>query len=89
MVLSEKTLLEQLNEHVNIDADTLDSAFIASLPIRPHDVTSNPGFLHEQIANPANLKLMEDLVTELKGASWVDVYTRAVSFRRQRLMDGH
>ena len=72
------SLLEQLSETVNIDADTLDAAFIASLPITCHDVTSKQGFVHEALVAPVNKEIVERTVREMKGQPWEEVYAVCV-----------
>jgi hypothetical protein len=72
------SLLEQLSQTVNIDADTLNEQFIASLPIRCHDVTSNQGFVHEALTADVNKELVERTVREMKGAPWEEVYAVCV-----------
>jgi transaldolase len=74
-----KTLLEQLEEHMNVDCDTLDPIFINSLPIKCHDQTSNQRIVHEAIVAPENARLVEDTVKELKGQPWDEVYVTCVS----------
>ena len=75
------SLLEQLSETVNIDADTLNVEFIAGLPIRCHDVTSNQGFVHEALTAPVNKELVERTVREMKDAPWEEVYAVCVGLR--------
>jgi transaldolase len=75
----QRTLLEQLESYVAVDADTLEADYIASLPITPHDVTSNPRFVHDQIADPSNKELVDQVVKELKDAPWEEIYAVIVS----------
>ena len=74
-----KSLLEQLEEHVNVDCDSLDPIFIKTLPIKCHDQTSNQRIVHEAIVAPENAHILEAVVKELKGQPWDEVYVGAVS----------
>ncbi|BEJ14003.1 hypothetical protein CspHIS471_0311770 [Cutaneotrichosporon sp. HIS471] len=69
-----KSLLEQLEERVAVDADTYDVDIIRSLPIVPHDATSNQGFIHAALVDPRNEELVKGVVDEMKGGSWEEVY---------------
>lgn len=73
-----KSLLEQLEEHINVDCDSLDPVFIKSLPIKCHDQTSNQRIVHDAIVAPENLHIVESAVKELKGRSWDEVYVTSV-----------
>lgn len=73
-----KSLLEQLEDHINVDCDSLDPSFIKSLPIRCHDQTSNQRIVHEAITDPTNAYITKAVVEELKGQPWDDVYVTAV-----------
>ena len=64
---------------VNVDVDAMDPDFIKSLPITPHDMTSNQIHVHGQMSEPKNRQLLLDVAREYKDRSWVDVYTRVVS----------
>ncbi|RSH93055.1 hypothetical protein EHS25_007408 [Saitozyma podzolica] len=70
----QRTLLEQLASYVAVDADTLEVDYITSLPITPHDVTSNPRFVHDQLADTNNKEMVEQVVKELKDAPWEEIY---------------
>lgn len=76
---STKTLLEVLEDHINVDADSLDPAFIKSLPVRCHDQTSNQRIVHEAIVDPVNAAIVEKTVRELKGQPWDEVYVLALA----------
>ena len=82
MVASSPTLLEQLNTLIAVDADTLDAAFIASLPTKLHDMTSNPRFILEALLAPENKEVVEGVVKDMKGKAWDEVYPYLVSDRR-------
>ncbi|KAH7034675.1 putative transaldolase [Microdochium trichocladiopsis] len=80
------SLLERLEELINIDADTLDYDFIQSLPIIPHDQTSNPFWLHMQMSDPKNAGVVKKVARELQDEGFLAVYTRlAVLFSSQNL----
>ncbi|KAL4749236.1 hypothetical protein BDW72DRAFT_137462 [Aspergillus terricola var. indicus] len=68
--------LHKLEEQVNVDVDAMDPDFIKSLPITPHDMTSNQIHVHGQMSEPKNRQLLLDVAREYKDRSWVDVYTR-------------
>ena len=74
-----KTLLEVLEEHINVDCDSLDPAFIKTLPIKCHDQTSNQRIVHEAIVAPENAHILESTVRDLKGEPCDEVYVTAVS----------
>ncbi len=73
------SLLEQLNSHLCVDVDTMDSDFVRSLPITPHDMTSNPRFVYDALIDPRNKEIVEGAVKEMKGKSWEEVYAVCVS----------
>lgn len=77
------SLLEQLNNALDVDADTMDRDFIASLPIRCNDMTCNPNFAHQALVDPRNAELVRETVRELKGHPWQNVWARAVRFSRK------
>ncbi|KAL4785496.1 hypothetical protein BJX76DRAFT_180236 [Aspergillus varians] len=70
------TWLHKLEEQVNVDVDAMDPVFIQSLPIIPHDMTSNQIHVYGQMSDPSNEQLLADVAREYKGRSWVEVYTR-------------
>lgn len=74
-----KSLLEQLEEHINVDCDSLDPAFIKTLPIKCHDQTSNQRIVHEAIVAPENAHIVEAVVKEFKGQAWEEIYVNSVS----------
>ena len=76
---NQKTLLEVLEENINVDADTLDYEFVRSLPIKCHDMTSNPRFVGLEIEDPKNRELVESVIKSMPGADWKDVYATLVS----------
>jgi hypothetical protein len=48
------------------------------MPIKPHDMTSNQGWVHEQMCNPVNEELFKSVVKEYKDKGWLAIYTRMV-----------
>ncbi|KAL4790403.1 hypothetical protein BDV19DRAFT_394070 [Aspergillus venezuelensis] len=71
------TWLHKLEEQVHVDVDAMDPAFIKSLPITPHDMTSNQIHVHGRMSHPENRQLLLDVTKEYKGKSWMEIYTRA------------
>lgn len=67
------------NFAVNVDVDWMDPEYSKSLPIVPHDMTSNQLWVHEQMCNPDNEQLFLDVVKECKSQGWLAIYTRMVS----------
>lgn len=64
---------------VNIDVDYMNPAFTLSLlPVVPQDMTSNQGYVHEEMCHPDNEKLFRSVVEEYKGQGWQAIYTRMV-----------
>jgi transaldolase len=56
----------------------MDPAYTLSMPIKPHDMTSNQGWVHEQMCNPVNEELFKSVVKEYKDKGWLAIYTRMV-----------
>lgn len=56
----------------------MDPSYTLSMPIVPHDMTSNQGWVHEQMCNPINDELFKSVVKELKDQGWLAIYTRMV-----------
>jgi len=79
MITKEKTLLEQLEALVAVDADTFDADFIKSLSIVPHDATSNQWFIHDALVDERNADVVAQTIKELKDKNWKDVYAVCVS----------
>lgn len=65
---------------MNVDVDWMDPAFTLSLPIVPHDMTSNQGWVHEQMCHPDNEELFKQVVKEYKDQGWLAIYTRMVRY---------
>ncbi|KAK6813416.1 hypothetical protein RU639_011304 [Aspergillus parasiticus] len=68
--------LEHLEDQVNVDVDWMDPVFIQSLPITPHDMTSNQIHVHAQLQNPIHKGLIAEVAREYKGRGWLAIYTR-------------
>jgi transaldolase len=64
---------------VNVDVDWMDPSYTLGMPIVPHDMTSNQGWVHEQMCNPINEELFKSVVKEYKDQGWLKIYTRMVS----------
>lgn len=79
MIAKVKSVLEQLEDVVAVDADTFDTDFIKSMPFKPNDATSNQGFIHAALVDPRNKEIVDRTVAELKGESWEAVYAVCVS----------
>lgn len=56
----------------------MDPSYTLSMPIVPHDMTSNQGWVHEQMCNPINDELFKSVVKEYKDQGWLAIYTRMV-----------
>lgn len=63
----------------------MDPAYTLSLPIVPHDMTSNQGWVHEQMCNPINEELFKSVVKEYKDKGWLAIYTRMVFYEFSNL----
>ncbi|KAJ5525165.1 hypothetical protein N7494_011815 [Penicillium frequentans] len=68
--------LQKLSEQLNIDVDWMDPSYTLSMPIVPHEMTSNQGWVHEQMCNPINEELFKSVVREYKDQGWINTYTR-------------
>ncbi|GKZ45856.1 hypothetical protein AbraIFM66951_008724 [Aspergillus brasiliensis] len=79
--------LERLEEQVNVDVDWMDPAFIQSLPITPHDMTSNQVHVHAQLENPINRELIAKVAREYKDRGWLATYTRIAVLLCKRSID--
>lgn len=72
---------------MNIDVDWLDPDFIQSMPIRPHDQTSNQLWLGIQLSHASNKDLLAATVKELNGRGWLAAYSRMAAVMCQKNMD--
>ena len=66
------------NTTANIDVDYMDPTFTKSLPIVPHDMTSNQLLVDLQMNHPDNAQLVRNVVEEYKDKGWLAAYTRIV-----------
>lgn len=63
---------------VNVDVDWMDPEYIKSMPIKPHDQTSNQLWVDIQLHHPSNADLLVETAKELKDKGWLAIYTRMV-----------
>ena len=63
---------------MNVDVDWMDPSFTKSLPIVPHDMTSNQLWVDIQMDHPDNKELVRNAIREYKSQGWLAVYTRIV-----------
>ena len=63
---------------VNVDVDWMDPEYIKSMPIVPHDQTSNQLWVDIQLGHSSNQELFRQVATELKNEGWLAIYTRMV-----------
>lgn len=71
-----QTWLEKLEEQLNVDVDWMDPEYIKSMPIKPHDQTSNQLWVDIQLGHPSNAELLAQTAKELKDKGWLAIYTR-------------
>lgn len=63
---------------VNVDVDTMDPAFPGTLPIKPHNQTSNQLIVSEHMLRPENREMFLQAVRDYKDQGWQAVHTRVV-----------
>lgn len=63
---------------VNIDVDWMDPDYIKSMPIKPHDQTSNQIWLGIQLAHASNAEVLRQTTKDLAKEGWVAIYSRMV-----------
>ena len=56
----------------------MDPEYIASLPFKPHDQTSNQLWVDIQLGHESNRELLLQTASELKHDGWLAIYTRMV-----------
>lgn len=61
---------------LDVDVDDMDADFIRSMPMKPHDQTSNQAFVDAELAKEANRDLIVEVASKMKGADWLAIYTR-------------
>ncbi|KAL7815518.1 aldolase [Trichoderma gracile] len=71
-----QTWLEKLEEQLNVDVDWMDPEYIRSMPIKPHDQTSNQLWVDIQLGHPSNAELLAQTAKELHDKGWLAIYTR-------------
>ncbi|KAJ5098126.1 hypothetical protein N7532_005127 [Penicillium argentinense] len=81
------TWLQKLSEQLNVDVDWMDPAYTLSMPIVPHDMTSNQGWVHEQMCNPVNEELFKSVVKEYKDQGWLAIYTHMACLMSKANLD--
>lgn len=59
----------------------MDPEYIKSMPIVPHDQTSNQLWVDIQLGHPSNRDLLLEMAKELKDEGWLAIYTRMVRSR--------
>lgn len=67
---------------VNVDVDWMDPEYIKSMPIVPHDQTSNQLWVDIQLGHESNRHLFLKTAKELKNEGWLAIYTRMVSLHQ-------
>lgn len=70
---------------MDVDVDWMDPAFSKSLPIVPHDMTSNQLWVDIQMDHPDNKELFQNAIREYKDKGWLRTYTRIVSYTDEKL----
>ncbi|KAL4864770.1 hypothetical protein BDV12DRAFT_205527 [Aspergillus spectabilis] len=68
--MSNRTLLDRLGELCNVDVDDIDTAFIKSLPFKPHNQTSNQQIVCNAMLADPNRKLFTDMVHKYGDQGW-------------------
>ncbi|KAI3550002.1 transaldolase [Colletotrichum abscissum] len=76
------TWLDKLEEQINVDVDWMDPEYIKSMPIVPHDQTSNQLWVDIQLGHESNRHLFLETAKELKNEGWLAIYTRMVSLHQ-------
>ncbi|CAM1503319.1 Fc.00g080950.m01.CDS01 [Cosmosporella sp. VM-42] len=70
------TWLDKLEEQINVDVDWMDPEYIKSMPIVPHDQTSNQLWVDIQLGDASNQEMFREVAKELKDEGWLAIYTR-------------
>ncbi|PHH54837.1 Transaldolase [Ceratocystis fimbriata CBS 114723] len=79
MAATKKTMLQLLEEQVDVDVDWMDPEFIRSNDRTFHDMTSNQFIVDAQIGRPENRDLIVQAAQELGTSDWLAVYTRVAA----------
>jgi transaldolase len=72
------TWLEKLEEWLDVDVDWMAPEYIKSMPMIPHDQTSNQLWVDIQLGDESNRDLLIATCKELKEQGWIAIYTRMV-----------
>lgn len=56
----------------------MDPGYIKSMPIVPHDQTSNQILLDIALSSASNAELLKQTAQDLKEQGWLHIYTRMV-----------
>ncbi|KXH60805.1 transaldolase [Colletotrichum salicis] len=70
------TWLDKLEEQINVDVDWMYPEYIKSMPIVPHDQTSNQLWVDIQLGHESNRGLFLETAKQLKNEGWLAIYTR-------------
>lgn len=62
----------------------MDPEYVKSMPIKPHDQTSNPVFVDLALGSESNAGLLEKTAQDLREKGWLAIYTRMVSRLKSR-----
>ncbi|KAM5354561.1 hypothetical protein ACJ41O_001208 [Fusarium nematophilum] len=74
--IGSQTWLEKLEEQLNVDVDWMDPEYIKSMPIVPHDQTSNQLWVDMRLGDASNREMFLETAKELKDQGWLPIYTR-------------
>ncbi|GME25685.1 aldolase [Neofusicoccum parvum] len=74
--VTQVTWIEKLEEWLNVDVDTMDPAFPGTLPIKPHNQTSNQLITSEHMLLPENQEMFLQAVRDYKDQGWQAVHSR-------------
>ncbi|KAL4861506.1 hypothetical protein BDV12DRAFT_207969 [Aspergillus spectabilis] len=74
--MATRTLLDRLQALCNVDVDDIDNAFIASLPFKPHNQTSNQQIVCSAMLAEPNRQLFLDTVDKYGEKGWEEVFDR-------------
>ncbi|KAJ6114237.1 hypothetical protein N7486_000015 [Penicillium sp. IBT 16267x] len=74
--MSERTFLDRLEKLCNVDIDGVDTAFITSLPFKPHNLTSNQQVICNAMLANSNREIFTDMVDMHGDQGWEAVFDR-------------
>ncbi|KUI67116.1 Transaldolase [Cytospora mali] len=81
------TWLEKLEEQLSVDVDWMDPEYIKTMPIVPHDQTSNQLLVDIELGNPSNAELLKQTARDLKEQGWLHIYTRMAVLMAKKNID--